>query len=71
VSSTVTIDRDKLDAVMAKQCLDASELAARSGVHRITVYNVMKGVAGSRRTIRALALAMGVDVSEITTVASS
>jgi len=64
-----TLDADRLAELMAEKSFDVSELARRSGVHRFTLSPFLRGQTNpSRRTIRAIADALGVETSEITHV---
>lgn len=59
------IDRVKLIAEMARQRMTVKQLAVLSGASRPTITNVRAGKYCTDLTGKAIARALGVDVSEI------
>ena len=63
--SKLRIDRVKLIAEMARQDVTNIQLAAKSGVSRVTVTAVRCGKSCSQESAERIARALGVDVTEI------
>ena len=59
------IDRVKLIAEMARQCLRGEDLAKMAGVSRVTLTSVRCGKSCSSETANKIARALGVDMTEI------
>ncbi len=59
------IDRVKLIAEMARQNLKVQELAERAAVSRVTITAMRGGKSCSYNSAQHVALALGVDVTEI------
>lgn len=58
-------NKRKLELAMAKECMNAEDLRATSGMPRTTVNNVIAGRSVRPATIGRIAKALGVDVTEI------
>lgn len=65
MAKSITVDRVKLVAEMARQDITGEELAQKAGVGRSAVINMRKGRAVWRTTAQHVARALGVDVSEL------
>jgi transcriptional regulator with XRE-family HTH domain len=65
--ATLTVPKlDRLRAVRESQLLTQQDLAAKAGVHHVTISRIETGEIEPRfRTIRALADALGVDWHEL------
>lgn len=60
------IDKQKIQCAMARKLLDVDELAKKTGLARGTLYKAMQGNSPRLKTIGQIAIALGVDVAEIT-----
>lgn len=58
-------DRNKLMLAMARACMNSEDLAEKTGMPRPTVNGVITGRSVRPATIGRVALALGVDVTEI------
>lgn len=65
MAKSITVDRVRLIAQMAKQDITGEELAQKAGVGRSSVIKMRKGRAVWRTTAQHVARALGVDVSEL------
>ncbi len=59
------INRSKLAAIMAKNCITASRLSEKSGIHIGTISRVRCGASCRYETAAALAKALNVPVEEL------
>lgn len=67
MSKSITVDRVKVIAEMARQNLTGEELAQKAGVGRSAIIKMRKGQAVWRTTAQHVARALGVDVTELLT----
>lgn len=58
-------DRKKLELAMARACMNTEDLRAKTELPRPTVNNVIIGRSVRPGTIGRIAVALGVDVTEI------
>ncbi len=61
------LDRVKVISEMARNDISCKELVGKTGLSRVTVTNVRNGKSCTRSTAFAIAAAIGVDISKITT----
>lgn len=66
MSKSVTVDRVKVIAEMARQNITGEELAQKAGVGRSAVQKMRKGQAVWRTTAGHVAAALGVSVESLT-----
>ena len=65
MSKSITVDRVKVIAEMARQNLTGEELAQKAGVGRSAIIKMRQGQAVWRTTAQHVARALGVDVTEL------
>lgn len=65
MAKTITVDRVKVIAEMAKQNITGSELAQRAGTGNSAIYKVRKGLPVWRTTAQHIALALGVPLESL------
>lgn len=61
----MTIDRSKVDFILANKCTTISDLCKFAGVSRARFYTIMNSKRITPKTAGKIAKALGVDVTEI------
>lgn len=62
----MNIDKNKLDVIMAKQCLSSEMLSKITGVSQVTIARLKRGVQQPRPvTVGKIANALGVKVEDL------
>lgn len=61
----MTVDREKVNLILAKKKLTVTELCGAAGYSRNRFYTVMNSKKVSPKTVGKIAEALGVDVTEI------
>ncbi|MDY4232196.1 MAG: helix-turn-helix transcriptional regulator [Gemmiger qucibialis] len=65
MSKSITVDRIKLIAEMARQNLTGEELAQKAGVGRSAIIKMRKGQAVWRTTAQHVARALGMNLEDL------
>ena len=65
MSKSITVDRVKVVAEMARQNLTTEELSLQAGVGRTAIWQMRKGHPVSRTTAGHVAAALGVTVDDL------